>query len=345
MLTQSQSNTQMSRQLREQNLQAVRQALHDEQIATVSRLRDLTGLSVVTLNKIVGELQKRGEIYQGTLTSAGGGRPAATYCFNANYEQILLLSCYQRGGNEYVGYSVHDLFGECIERREELLSGAQAIHTDEFSIGIEHYLENYPKIAMIGLSMPSDSVGGRVGSAIRHDPQSKRLSHHLELRFNVPVFFETDINAATLGCYKRLGDQDCVSGLVLVPGRAPACGFCYSGSVLRGKDGMAGEIRYFPMYNDQGVLPLEKLQADDLAIRTLRAVMCVMNPGYVAVYTESLKANIVDRLKRSLPTAAEEALMPRIEINDKIREDIVSGMVSLSLDKLNALKTGLTLPL
>ncbi len=338
MLDKSQTTSLLSHQIREQNLQTVREALHKEQIATVSALKQLTGLSVVTINKLVSELIRRGEVYQGASSYAAGGRPATTYCFNAGFELILILSCYQRGGNEYVGYSVHDLFGECIERREELLSGTAQLHTDEFTIGIEHYLENYKRIAMIGLSMPSDGVGGRVGAAIRHDPQSKRLAHHLELRFKTPVFFETDINAAALGCYKRLGDQECVAGLVLVPGRAPACGFCYSGSVLRGKDGMAGEIRYFPMYNDQGVLPEEKIQADDLAVRTLRAVMCVMNPGYVAVYTESLKPNLVDRLKKNLPTAAEEALLPRIEICDTIREDIVSGMLSLSLEKLRAVK-------
>ncbi len=336
MLTTSQSDIYAGHQIRERNLQKVREILHKEQIATVSLLKEKTGLSVVTINKLVSELVRKGEVYEGEPSTQGGGRPATTYCFNANFELILILSCYRRGGNEYVGYSVHDLFGECIERREELLSDTAVIHTDEFTIGIEHYLENYPRIAMIGLSMPSDSVGGRVGSAIRHDPQSKRLAHHLELRFQTPVFFETDINAAALGCSKRLSDQECVAGLVLVPGRAPACGFCYSGQLLRGKDGMAGEIRYFPMYNDQGVLPLEKIQADDLAVRTLRAVMCVMNPGYVAVYTESLKPNLVERLKKSLPTAAEEALLPRIEICDAIREDIVSGMLTLGLDKLNS---------
>ncbi|MDY6322857.1 MAG: ROK family protein [Succinivibrio sp.] len=335
----SHSNTLISHQIREHNIFMVREALHKEQIATVSRLKELTGLSVVTLNKIISELCESGEIYEGSPTSVQGGRPASTYCFNPNFELILILTCYQRGGNEYVGYSVHDLFGECIERREELLSGADGIHTDEFSIGIERYLENYPKIAIIGFSMPSDSVGGRVGSAIRHDPQSKRLSRHLETRFKVPVFFETDINAAALGCYKRVGDQECVAGLVLVPGRAPACGFCYAGQLIKGKDGMAGEVRYFPMYNDQGVLPLEKMQADDLAVRTLRAVMCVMNPGYMAVYTESLKPGLFERFKRSLPTQAEAALVPRIEVSDRIREDIVSGMLSLSLQKLNDVRS------
>ncbi|GEM_PF-883740 len=325
------------RSMREEHLQQVRAALHKEQICTVSRLKELTGLSVVTVNKLLKGLLESGEIFEGSPTNSSGGRPASTYCFNPSYKLMLILTCYSRAGHEYVGYSVHDLFGECIERREELLSDSDSIHTDEFSIGIERYLENYPKIAMIGLSMPSDSVGGRVGSAIRHDPQSRRLSHHLEARFKVPVFFETDINAAALGCYKREKDQEYVAGLVLVPGRAPACGFCYSGKVLKGKDGMAGEVRYFPMYNDQGVLPLEKIQADDLAVRTLRAVMCVMNPGYVAVYTESLKPGLVDRLKRSLPTAAEVALMPRIEISDRIREDIVSGMISMSLEKLNGI--------
>lgn len=335
MLSTSQTNTVLSHQIREQNLQSVREVLHREQICTVSELKARTGLSVVTINKLVSELVRRGEVFEGEASNSAGGRPATTYCFNANFSLILVLSCYHRGGNDLVSYSVYDLFGGCVSRREELLSASANIHTDEFTIGIEHYLENYPRIAMIGLSMPSDSVGGRVGSAIRHDPQSKRLAHHLELRFHIPVFFETDINAASLGAYKRLQDQECVVGLVLVSGRAPACGFCYDGKILRGKDGMAGEIRYFPMYNDQGVLPVEKLQADDLALRTLRAVMCVMNPGYVAVYTETLKPNLVDRLKKSLPTAAEVALMPRIEICETIREDIESGMLSLAIAKLN----------
>lgn len=323
-------------QIRQQNLRAVREALHSEQIATISRLKELTGLSVVTLNKLVHMLTESGEFIRGEPTTILGGRPAATYQFNAAYRLMLIVSCYQRSGNEYAGYSIHDLFGECIERREELLSDSN-IHTDEFRIGIERYLERYSKIAIIGLSMPSDSVGGRVGSAIRHDAGSRRLSGHLEKHFQVPVFFETDINAAALGCYKRCPGQEYVSGLLLVSGRAPVCGFCCSGSVLRGRDGMAGEVRYFPMYNDAGILPRTAPEADDLAIRTLRAVMCVFNPGYVAVYTESLKPGLAERLKKQLPTAAEVALMPKIEINEHIRDDIVSGMISLCLEHLSRL--------
>ena len=79
------------------------------------------------------------------------------------------------------------------------------------------------------------------------------------------------------------------------------------------------------------------MQADDLAKRTIRAVMCVLNPGYVAIYSEMLKPGIIDRLRKQLATAAEEALLPKIEITDKLREDTVSGMVSLCLEQLETL--------
>ncbi|MBO5566261.1 MAG: ROK family protein [Succinivibrio sp.] len=321
-------------QIREKNLSLVKSALHDEQIATVTRLKEITGLSVVTINKLLITLIENGEITRGANTLSAGGRPAATYSLNPFYQLLLIITCFQRGGSEYAGYSVHDLFGGVIERREELLSTISTIHTDEFTAGIERYLERYEKIAIIGISMPSDSVGGRVGSAIRRDPQSIRLASHLEQRFKRPVFFETDINAASLGCYKRLKNEECVAGVSLVPGRAPSCAFCYSGKVLRGKDGMAGEVRFFPMYKDVPILPIEAGEADDLAIRTLRAVMCVLNPGYVALYTENLKPGIVSRLKKQLITPAENALLPKIEILSQIRDDIVSGMISLSLDHL-----------
>ncbi|MBQ9275085.1 MAG: ROK family protein [Succinivibrio sp.] len=323
-----------SAQIRESNLQLVRQILHREQIATVSRLHELTSLSVVTVSKLLEELKGKGEALNGEPSLSTGGRPAATYRFNPAFELMLIVSCYQRNGNEYAGYSVHDLFGECLERREELLADTISMQTSQFADGIVRYLGLYPKISIIGLSMPSDSVGGRVGAAVRHDQGSVRLAQHLEKRFGVPVFFETDINAATLGCYKRCKSHDYVVGLTLVPGRAPTCGFCYSGQVLRGRDGMAGEVRFFPMYNDRGVLPADYSQADDLAIRTVRAVMCVLNPGYVAIYTESLKAGLAERLKRQLPTEAEVALLPKIELSDKLRDDTVSGMISFCLEHL-----------
>ncbi len=320
--------------IREQNLQMVTRSLHKEQVATAGRLRELTGLSVVTLTKLLDTLIERGLVVQGEIVSPGLGRPAATYRFNSSYKLILIVSCYKRAGHDYAGYSVHDLFGECLERREELLDN---IHTDEFRIGIELCLERYSKIAIIGISMPSDTIGGRVASAVRRDPMSKRLANHLELRFGVPVFFETDINAATLGCYNRTEKENFVSGIVLVPGRAPACGFCYEGELIRGRDGMAGEVRFFPMYNDVGILPAEPAQADELAVRTLRAVMCVLNPSLVVVYTESLKPGIYERLKKRLGSPAETAMLPRIEVSDKIRDDIVSGMITLCLQHLDNL--------
>lgn len=317
--------------IRKQNLALVSKILHQEQVASVSRLKVLTGLSVVTLTKLLNELVSLQVVKEGQMVNTGSGRPAKTYVFNAAHKLLLIVSCYQRSGHDYAGYSVHDLFGECLERREELLS---TIHTDEFRIGIERYLERYDKIAMIGISMPNDTVGGRVASALRHDVQSRRLAKHLSAHFKADVFFETDINAAALGCYNRRSDYKFVSGVVLMPGRVPSCGFCYEGSVLRGRDGMAGEVRYFPMYNDVGILPSDPKQADELAVRTLRAIMCVLNPAYVVVYTEGLKGGLTERLKKRLLTPAEMAMLPVIELSSQIRDDIVSGMITLCLRHL-----------
>ena len=161
MLLKNQSIT--GHQIREQNLLTLRRALHKEQVATISCLKELTGLSVVTINKLIMSLLETGEITQGELVSTSGGRPAASFRYNATHKLMLIISCYQRAGNDYACYSVHDLFGECIERREELLS---KIHTDEFRIGIERVLDLYSKVAIIGISMPSDTIGGRVASAL-----------------------------------------------------------------------------------------------------------------------------------------------------------------------------------
>ncbi|HIV54231.1 MAG TPA: ROK family protein [Candidatus Anaerobiospirillum stercoravium] len=324
----------MSHDIREKNLERVLRTLHKEQVATATRLNKLTGLSVVTINKLLSQLVDSGQVTIGAHTKNLKGRPATTYHYNAAYKLILVISCYKRSGHDYAGYSIHDLFGECIERREELL---QMVHTDEFKVAIENYLERYPKISMIGISMPSDSIGGRMASALRRDPLSRRLAQHMKNRYHLPVFFETDINAATLGAFKRHAHYEFVCGLALVPGRSPVCSFCYNGSLIRGRDGLAGEVKHFPMYNNIGILPLDPEAADDLAVRTLQAVTCVLNPALIIVYAESLKHGpaLSDRLKRRLSNEAEIVLMPKIEVTDKIREDIVSGMITLCLQRLN----------
>ena len=120
-----------SKQIREQNLQLVRRALHKEQICTASKLKEMTGLSVVTLNKILYLLIASGEVLEGGKSSIPNGRPATTYRFNEMNKLILILSIYIRSGNKYVGYSVHNLFGECLERREELIDEKDSIQTNE----------------------------------------------------------------------------------------------------------------------------------------------------------------------------------------------------------------------
>ena len=79
MQTQNQPVT--SQQIREQNILNVRRALHSEQVATISRLKTLTGLSVVTLTKLLQYLIETGEVLEGESVSIGNGRPAATYRF------------------------------------------------------------------------------------------------------------------------------------------------------------------------------------------------------------------------------------------------------------------------
>lgn len=325
----------MSQDIREKNLETVLRTLHEEQVSTAIKLKELTGLSVVTVNKILRQLLDSGQVKLGETTKNLKGRPAATYQFNAAYRLVLIISCYKRSGHDYAGYSIHDLFGACLERREELL---QTVHTDEFKVAIENYLERYPKLSMIGISMPSETVGGRMASALRRDPLSKRLAQHMQNRFHIPVFFETDINAATLGSFKRNPQHDFICGLALVPGRSPVCSFCYHGSLIRGRDGLAGEVKHFPMYNNIGILPVDPQAADDLAVRTLQAVTCVLNPALIVVYSESLKSGpaLSDKLKRRLTNEAEIVLMPKIEVTDKIREDIVSGMIDLCLQRLTS---------
>ena len=90
----------MSHDIRERNLEMVLRTLHKEQVATASKLNKLTGLSVVTVNKLLSQLVQSGQVTEGTRTKNLKGRPATSYPFNAAYKLVLIISCYKRGGHD-----------------------------------------------------------------------------------------------------------------------------------------------------------------------------------------------------------------------------------------------------
>lgn len=100
--------------------------------ATRPQLAAASGLSLVTVNKLVGELCLQGALrLKGTVPS-GGGRPVQLYAFNAAYAVCALFRAEAEQGYLRGVLEVTDLSGRVLQQQESRFSLLQEASLDDW---------------------------------------------------------------------------------------------------------------------------------------------------------------------------------------------------------------------
>ncbi|WP_353625767.1 hypothetical protein [Bacillus sp. JCM 19041] len=145
--------------VKEINLNHVRHSLRQVETATKAQLAEATELSVVTINALVKELVELGEVFEDDTIPSGGGRPAATYRFNANFRLALVMLLKEHQGADVLMASVVNLNGETLKREDHSIPLFDHNRLDE---RIHVFLKAYPVINVIGLGIPGQIVDGAI---------------------------------------------------------------------------------------------------------------------------------------------------------------------------------------
>ena len=105
--------------MKEINTNLVRRVLRAQRSATRQQLAAATGLSIVTVAAIAGQLILAGEALEGDQVPSNGGRPSRLVEFNAGYAKVLALFAHEIAGRDRLSLRVANLYGECVESGEE----------------------------------------------------------------------------------------------------------------------------------------------------------------------------------------------------------------------------------
>ncbi len=317
-----------NQQVKRQNLDRVRALLLRLGVATKARLARESGLSVVTLGGLMAELCARGEAAEDALIPSDGGRPARAYRYNADYAHALSLCVLQRNGEEALYASVVNLLGETV-RAETLplkrpAPGALLDDAARFS-------ERDPLIASAGVGIPGQAVNGRVLFCDLPELAGVALQALMEERLGCPVAVENDMNAAAYGyaCRARPRADECTVGVWFPVGKAPGAGILLGSRLLRGQNGMAGELGCLPLEVDWAnpPEPFERVICD-----CLRAVTAVLAPERVIVYREGLnRGELLAWMER---TWSGTPARPQIVTDESLAPDYELGVRRLALARL-----------
>jgi hypothetical protein len=320
--------------IKEVNLNKVRSALKVAGTATKPQLAEITGLSVVTVNSLVNTLIDTGEILPDVILNSEGGRPAASFSYNSNFRTVLAIYMHEYRGQDTAFYCIINLRGEVVDRIEHILKD---VYVESFDSNIEKLLNKFPQIKAICFGIPGEEVNKRLVISDYENMREQSLSGHIGEKFHLPVFVENDINAAVLGyCYKNniQGDK-CVIGLYFPDKYPPGAGIFLNGNIYKGRNGLAGEIKYLPLGITWELFDYKPAQVEDVMIKTIQAFMCMYNPDMIVLYGENISNAISNIIHEKCLSPVERIMLPEIITATDLNSDFEAGIKQIALNMIN----------
>lgn len=314
------------------NLKALRKVMRNIDCATKPQLAEMTGLSVVTINSLVNDLKERDEVRSLEIAQMNVGRPAEVFAYNKMHTLALLIYAHESEGLDTVSYRVIDACGNTIQEFEER---DHSINIATLDGHIEDFFKRYPKIELICIGIPGVEVDDTLAIIDYDKIGVDSLSRHILNKYNVEILVENDVNAAVVGyvSLNAVDQSNCIIGLYFPDKYPPGAGIYYEGRVIKGRDGLAGEIKYLPLNMDWDTFDYNKKERDQMILMTIRIFMCVYNPNMIVVYGHELE-DYGAILEQELVTNVERMMLPNIRLTHELKRDFGAGLAVLAHKRL-----------
>ncbi|ASA20787.1 ROK family protein [Paenibacillus donghaensis] len=319
--------------MKEINLNTVRRAMKQHGKATKPQLAALTGLSVVTIQSLMKELIELGEVEEDALIPSNGGRPVLNYRFNYNHSLALVIHMNELQVEDIVFVAVFNLNGDPLLNRE--YSFKDIFNRKIFYRMLDELLALFPSIKVMGIGIPGQSVNGKIIVSSHQELQGVELAGELERRYGLPVVLENDVNAAVSGyCHhKQTAEEQCILGIYFPEKYPPGVGIYLNEGIVKGKNGMAGEIKFLPLNVDwyRAMTAEVFIETVCTIVQTLSAVLA---PDQIVIYREQIDVEAWRSGWDSYQSTHGLPSAPEIRISNAFYEDFKEGMKWLTLQAL-----------
>lgn len=324
-----------TKSIRRRNLNMVRSAFQKSHKLTASQLSKKTGLSVVTINALLKVMMSEGEVFESDKLITNGGRPSAEY----RYNNLFMCSCIVYGfhtkGDDYVRVIVADVFKSKVFEIESVFD---SIKIESFNDMIDEAFHTFATIKSITFGLPGEENDGSITINDYREIVGDAFIRHYKDRYNVPIYFVNDVNAATYGYYsqniKELHDKNVV-GLFFPKAYKPGAGLIMNGDIFRGSMNFAGEVGYMPIGIDWTTLDYndEKSMIEAIA-RLVSIICCVIAPDHITLYGEFLHKSMEAEIMSEVSKYLSHAFSASLSISDEFSEHFELGLIEKAIQTL-----------
>jgi hypothetical protein len=317
--------------MKEININLVRRTLKALKQATKHQIAEATGLSTVTVATLLQELVEHHEAFEAGFAASIGGRPARLFRFNENHAHVLILFTHEREGLDMLHARVVNLFGIALYERDTPLA---AIDLRAFEPYIDLAMQEYPSIRAIGFGLPGVVLNGKFIAGDYPELVGAELLAHYQKRYQVPILFENDVNAASVGYSKRTGIDAATLVYLYFPQKyPPGAGIVIDGKLRKGSSNFAGEIGSLPFgvnwYDPDLYTSLERV-TDAIAQLTI-IVSSLLNPHRLILFGAFLTLSHLERIRQQCTLRLSPHAIPAIRLTEDFTLDYQTGMIEETL--------------
>ncbi len=262
--------------VRMKNKRIIRNLLRDCAPIGKTELSQVSGLSFPTVSSALNDLVGSGEALVLDEGSSKGGRPAAAFTLNPEFQYAACGYLEQ----SILSISIYNGIGHLQEVVVKPIEKTDTVH--ELVTLFEEIKEKYNQLTAIAIGIPGVVWRG----TIKHLPkfpelEGKNLKGALEKELGVAVFLENDMNTIVYAERRKWAD---LAHIFINKEGCIGTGILINGGVLRGAHGYAGELEY---------ICNEKDEVYDMLTQAISALACILDVPHIALSGE--KVEILDK--------------------------------------------------
>lgn len=230
---------------------------------TRPELEHLTGLGRKLVAQRVAELIDAGLVAEDSLGPSTGGRAPRRLCFLAQVGLVLTSNF----GASGMSAGITDLNGRVIARSyrsHQISDGPQsaiALALELWDEILDDPASELPTDAAervwgVGVSVPGPvefCTGRPVSPPIMPGWNDFPVREVIQQRWQVPVWVDNDVNVMALGEFRAGVAQDAADMVFVKIGTGIGAGIISQGALLRGAQGVAGDVGHIPVREHLGI--------------------------------------------------------------------------------------------
>lgn len=321
------------------NKQNIRECFIKKEIHAASDLSEETGLSVVTVNHLLKEMIREGEVIASEERKSKGGRPGVIYEYNTMFRSAVIIYGLQKNRKDCIICMVIDRVGRTVYQKERAGENVTEKLLEEL---LSDAIKEFPTVATAVFGLPGTETDQIIMINDYKDIIGSNFLKKFAEKYKITVAFLNDINAAVKGMYHeqyKEKDNRTIVGIFYPGGYPPGMGLMINGRIHTGYLNFAGEISYAPLGIDWKSMDYAKEEVVTEAMaRVVAAAGAVLAPDLFVLYGEFLRHEAVEQIGRSAEEMMRGKFICNIILSHDFEQDFMQGMKSAALEELRKIE-------